>query len=91
MSKNPRNEVGPWYVGCQAGKDQSSSYFSVLAHTYLYLNENLHNQEVNSLEWWCKISKLIFQSALLSQLYLQFSQKLKYYTLGNKDHSRKLF
>ena len=50
LSKNPTNEVGPWYVGLQAVKDQSSSCFSVLTHTYLYLNENLHNQEVNSHE-----------------------------------------
>ena len=29
--------------------------------------------------------------ALIPQLYLHFFQKLKYYTLGNKDYSRKLF
>ena len=35
--------------------------------------------------------KLFFQSALIPQLCLHFFQKLKYYTLGNKDFSRKLF
>ena len=34
---------------------------------------------------------LFFQSALIPQLSLHFFQKLKYYTLGNKDYSRKLF
>ena len=34
---------------------------------------------------------LFSQSALIPQLYLHFFQKLKYYTLGNKDYSRKLF
>ena len=29
--------------------------------------------------------------AVISQLCLHFFQKLKYYTLGNKDYSRKLF
>ena len=81
----------PWCVDCWTGKDQSSSYFSVLAHTFLYWKENLHNQGVNSHEQWHKISKLTSQSALISQLYLHFFQKLKYYTLGNKDYSRKLF
>ena len=81
----------PWCVGCWTGKDQSSSYFSVLVHTFLCWKENLHNQGVNSHERWHKISKLISQSALISQLYLHFFQKLKYYTLGNKDYSRKLF
>ena len=81
----------PWCVDCWTGKDQSSSYFSVLAHTFLYWKENLHNQGVNSHEQWHKISKLISQSTLISQLYLHFFQKLKYCTLGNKDYSRKLF
>ena len=75
----------PWCVGCWTGKDQSSSYFSVWVHTFLYWKENLHNQGVNSHEQWHKISKLFSQSALISQLYLHFFQKLKYYTLGNKD------
>ena len=81
----------PWCVGCWTGKDQSSSYFSVLVHTFLCWKENLHNQGVNSHERWHKISKLISQSALISQLYLHFFQKLKYYTLRNKVYSRKLF
>ena len=81
----------PWCVGCWTVKDQSSSYFSVLVLTFLYLKENLHNQGVNSHERWHKISKLISQTALISQLYLHFFEKLKYYTLGNKDYSRKLF
>ena len=34
---------------------------------------------------------LFSQSALIPQLCLHFFQKLKYYTLGNKDYSRKLF
>ena len=34
---------------------------------------------------------LFSQSALFPQLYLHFFQKLKYYTLGNKDYSKKLF
>ena len=34
---------------------------------------------------------LFSQSALIPQLRLHFFQKLKYYTLGNKDYSRKLF
>ena len=34
---------------------------------------------------------LFSQSALIPQLYLHFFQKLKYYTLGNKDYYRKLF
>ena len=83
--------MGPWWVGCCTGKDQSSSYFSVLVHTFLYWKENLHNQCVDSHERWHKISKLISQSVLISQLYLHFFQKLKYYTLGNKDYSKKLF
>ena len=33
---------------------------------------------------------LFFPSALFPQLRLHFLQKLKYYTLGNKDYSRKL-
>ena len=33
---------------------------------------------------------LFFPSALFPQLHLHFLQKLKYYTLGNKDYSRKL-
>ena len=81
----------PWCVGCWTGKDQSLSYFSVLVHTLLCWKENLHNQGVNRHERWHKISKLISQSAQISQLYLHFFQKLKYYTLGNKDYSRKLF
>ena len=78
-------------VGCWAGKDQSSNYFSVFVDTFLYWKEYLHNQGVNSHERWHKISKLISQSALISQLYLAFFQKLKYYTFGNKDYSRTLF
>ena len=81
----------PWCVDCWTGKDQSSSYFSVLAHTFLYWKENLHNQGVNSHEQWHKFSKLISQSAQISPLYLHFFQKLKFYTLGNEDYSRKLF
>ena len=34
---------------------------------------------------------LFSQSALIPQLCLHFFQKLKYYTLENKDYSRKLF
>ena len=34
---------------------------------------------------------LFSQSALTSQLCLHFLQELKQHTLGNKDHSRKLF
>ena len=34
---------------------------------------------------------LFSQSALIPQLCLHFFQKLKYYTLGYKDYSRKLF
>ena len=34
---------------------------------------------------------LFSQSALIHQLCLHFFQKLEYYTLGNKDYSRKLF
>ena len=34
---------------------------------------------------------LFSQSALIPQLCLHFFQKLKYYTLGNKNYSRKLF
>ena len=34
---------------------------------------------------------LFSQSALIPQLCLHFFQKLKYYTLGKKDYSRKLF
>ena len=34
---------------------------------------------------------LFSQSALIPQLYLHFFQKLKYYTFGKKDYSRKLF
>ena len=34
---------------------------------------------------------LFSQSALIPQLYLHFFQKLKYYTLGNKEYYRKLF
>ena len=34
---------------------------------------------------------LFSPSALIRQLCLQFFQKLKYYALGNKDYSRKLF
>ena len=37
------------------------------------------------------MSKLISQSTLISQLYLHFFQKLKYYTWGNKNYSSKLF
>ena len=81
----------PWCVGCWAGKDQSSNYFSVFVDTFLYWKEYLHNQGVNSHERWHKISKLISQSALISQLYLALFQKLKNYTLGNKDYSRTLF
>ena len=78
-------------VGCWAGKDQSSNYFSVFVDTFLYWKENVHNQGVNSHERWHKISKFISRSALISHLYLAFFQKLKYYTLGNKDYSRTLF
>ena len=79
-----------WCVGCWTGKDQSSSYFSLLVHTFLYWKENLHNQGVNSHEQWHKISKLISQSALISRLYLHFFQKLKFYTLRDKDYSKTL-
>ena len=34
---------------------------------------------------------LFSQSALIPQLCLHFFQKLKYYTLGDNDFSRKLF
>ena len=34
---------------------------------------------------------LFSQSALIPQLCLHFFQKLKYYSLGNKDYSKKLF
>ena len=34
---------------------------------------------------------LFSHSALIPQLFLHFFQKLKYYTLGNKDYSAKLF
>ena len=34
---------------------------------------------------------LFSQLALIFQLYLNFFQKLKHHTLGNKDPSRKLF
>ena len=34
---------------------------------------------------------LISQSALISELYQHFFQKLKYYTLRKKSYSRKLF
>ena len=37
------------------------------------------------------MSMLISQSALISELYLHFFQKLKYYTLRNKGYSRKNF
>ena len=54
-SKNPTKEVRLRYVGRQAGKDQTPVYFyfpahKVLAHTYFLLNENSHNQGVNSHE-----------------------------------------
>ena len=34
---------------------------------------------------------LFSQSTLTPQLWLHYFQKVKYYTLGNKDYSRKLF
>ena len=34
---------------------------------------------------------LFSQSSLISELFLSFFQKLKYYTLENEDYSRKLF
>ena len=37
------------------------------------------------------MSILISQSALISELYQHFFQKLKYYTLRKKSYSRKLF
>ena len=91
--KSPTNRVEPWCVGCWAGKTQSSSYFSVVVHTFLSLKENLITRVLIAMNDHIKFQILFPKSyfSLNCQLYLHFLEKSKHYNLGNKGFSRKLF